>query len=73
MDWQRRSPKRALRQFDSRPLALSIDLDFDVFRLLDPLETPATIGQLFGASEVLAVLPSADLEQRDRYRRSKQR
>ncbi|MEZ5976568.1 MAG: M20/M25/M40 family metallo-hydrolase, partial [Planctomycetota bacterium] len=63
------SETRFSRQFDSRPLALSIDPDFDVFRLLDPLETPATIGQLFGASEVLAVLPSADPEQRDRYRK----
>ena len=32
---------------------------FDVFRLLDPRETPPSIGQIFGEPRVLAVLPSA--------------
>ena len=41
-----------------RPTGLAVDPAFDVFRLLDPRETPPGIGQLFGASEVLAVLPS---------------
>ena len=32
---------------------------FDVFRLLDPRETPASIGQIFGEPRILAVLPVA--------------
>jgi hypothetical protein len=44
---------------ESAPLALHVDPSFDVFRLLDPRETPASIGQLFGEAKVLAVLPSA--------------
>jgi hypothetical protein len=41
-----------------RPLAFQVDPSYDVFRLLDPRETPASIGQLFGDSKLLAVLPS---------------
>ncbi len=41
-----------------RPLALQVDPQYDVFRLLDPRETPASIGQIFGEPRVLAVLPS---------------
>ena len=41
-----------------RPLRLSIDPRFDLFRRLDPGETPATLGQLFGASKLTIVLPS---------------
>ena len=41
-----------------RPLALSVDPRFDVFRRLDPRETPPSIGQIFGEPEILAVLPS---------------
>jgi hypothetical protein len=43
---------------DSRPLALVVDPYFDVFRRLDPRETPPSIGQIFGEPEILAVLPS---------------
>jgi hypothetical protein len=43
---------------DSRPLALNVDPYFDVFRRLDPRETPPSIGQIFGEPEILAVLPS---------------
>ena len=42
------------------PLLLRVDPQFDVFRLLDPRETPPSIGQLFGAPRVLAVLPAAE-------------
>ncbi|MEE8525607.1 MAG: M1 family aminopeptidase, partial [Thermoanaerobaculia bacterium] len=42
-----------------RPLALYVDPAFDVFRLLDPRETPPSIGQIFGEPEILAVLPAA--------------
>lgn len=41
-----------------RPLALQVDPAYDVFRLLDPRETPPSIGQVFGEPRVLAVLPS---------------
>ena len=43
---------------DSRPLALFVDPYFDVFRRLDPRETPPSIGQIFGEPSILAVLPS---------------
>ena len=42
----------------SRPLALQVDPSYDCFRLLDPRETPPSIGQLFGEPRVLAVLPA---------------
>ena len=41
------------------PLMVHVDPRFDVFRKLDPRETPPSIGQIFGESRVLAVLPSA--------------
>jgi aminopeptidase N len=40
------------------PLMLHVDPRFDVFRKLDPRETPPSIGQIFGEPRVLAVLPS---------------
>ncbi len=40
------------------PLAVHVDPYFDVFRKLDPRETPPSIGQIFGESRVLAILPS---------------
>jgi hypothetical protein len=43
---------------DARPLALHIDPRFDVFRRLDARETPPSIGQIFGESAIVAVLPS---------------
>ncbi len=42
----------------SQPLTIAADPMFDLFRLLDPRETPPSIGQIFGDSKVLAVLPS---------------
>jgi uncharacterized iron-regulated protein len=44
---------------EGAPLAVHVDPGFDVFRLVDPRETPASIGQLFGEPKLLAVLPSA--------------
>ncbi len=41
----------------SRPLSVAADPMFDVFRHLDPRETPPSIGQLFGESRLLVVLP----------------
>ncbi len=56
-------------QVDSRPWALHVDPQFDLFRLLDPRETPASIGQIFGEPQVLAVLPaSADEATVQQYR-----
>jgi hypothetical protein len=43
---------------ESRPLALSVDPYFDVFRRLDPRETPPSVGQIFGEPAILAVLPA---------------
>lgn len=41
------------------PIKLAIDPRFDLFRHLDPSEIPSTLGQLFGAKKVAAILPSA--------------
>ena len=43
---------------EAAPLALHVDPGFDAFRLLDPRETPASIGQIFGEPKVLALLPA---------------
>lgn len=43
---------------DSEPLGLAADPQFDLFRKLDPREIPPSIGQLFGESRLLVVLPS---------------
>ena len=51
------------------PRLLRVDPQFDVFRMLDPRETPPSIGQLFGEGQILALLPSAaaqDVQQRYR-------
>ena len=54
---------------DAAPLSLHVDPMFDLFRLLDPRETPASIGQIFGEPQILAVLPAAaDETQREQYR-----
>ncbi|MFQ5473982.1 MAG: M1 family metallopeptidase, partial [Dehalococcoidia bacterium] len=41
---------------EARPRSVAADPLFDVFRLLDPGETPPSIGQLFGEPHILAVL-----------------
>jgi len=54
---------------DAAPLALHVDPGFDVFRLLDPRETPPSIGRIFGEPKVLAVLPSqASAAEQSAYR-----
>ena len=40
--------------------AVLVDPYFDVFRQLDREETPPTIGELFGASDITFILPQAD-------------
>lgn len=55
---------------DQRPLRISADPLFDLFRRLDPSETPSSLGQLFGAKRLFAVLPAgADDDTRQAYRR----
>jgi hypothetical protein len=43
---------------EAPPVRLSVDPRFDVFRRLDPRETPPSIGQIFGEPRILAVLPA---------------
>ena len=54
---------RASRSFEirtaDRPLLLQVDPSFDLFRQLDPREIPPSIGEIFGAPQILAVLPAA--------------
>ncbi|MFT7670408.1 MAG: aminopeptidase N [Planctomycetota bacterium] len=45
-------------KLEAEPLGIAVDPEFDIFRLLDPRETPPSIGQIFGEEEILAVLPS---------------
>ncbi|MDR4506528.1 MAG: M20/M25/M40 family metallo-hydrolase [Candidatus Scalindua sp.] len=42
----------------ARPVRLDVDPEFDVFRTLDHNETPPAISQVFGAEQVLVVLPA---------------
>ncbi len=51
------------------PVSLTVDPMFDLFRLLDPRETPSSLGQIFGEPQILAVLPAAASEsKRNAYR-----
>jgi hypothetical protein len=43
---------------DAQPLALHVDPHFDTFRQLDPREIPPSLGQVFGDSKPLAVIPA---------------
>jgi aminopeptidase N len=43
----------------AKPLRLSVDPWFDLFRQLDPAETPPTISGLFGADSVSMILPAS--------------
>lgn len=54
---------------ESEPLLLEVDPEFDLFRLLDPRETAPSIGQIFGESSILAVIPAtAGSDEQQRYR-----
>ncbi len=48
--------------FPVRPVRLDVDPEFDVFRILDHNETPPAMSQVFGAEQVLVVLPSTATE-----------
>lgn len=43
--------------FDSEPLKIEVDPQFNVFRRLDKNEVPATLSQLFGAKDAIVILP----------------
>jgi hypothetical protein len=45
-------------ELESEPQQLVFDPWFDLFRQLDPAETPATLSRLFGSQQVLIVLPA---------------
>ncbi len=49
----------ALFRFERRPVSLAVDPEFQLFRLLDATEKPASLGRLFGAPRQLLILPSA--------------
>jgi len=44
--------------FNTQPLRIKVDPQFDLFRQLDPSEIPSSLAQLFGADQVLVILPS---------------
>ena len=46
-------------ELPARPLKISVDPRFELFRKLLPQELPPSLGQMFGAGEVDIVLPSA--------------
>ncbi len=53
---------------DAPPLALAVDPNFDLFRMLYVEETPPSIGQIFGEPEILAVLSTVEASQAEAYR-----
>ena len=44
--------------FESQPLSLAVDPDFDLFRQLDPAEIPMTLSAFFGSEKATLVLPA---------------
>lgn len=52
-------------ELGARPLSVEADPLFDVFRVLDPHETPSSIGQLFGEQQILAILPEGSATELD--------
>ncbi|HSS65667.1 MAG TPA: M1 family aminopeptidase [Gammaproteobacteria bacterium] len=47
-------------ELSSRPVALHLDPEFDLFRRLAPGEVPASLGDLLGARDTVFVLPEAE-------------
>lgn len=47
----------------ARPIKLDVDPEFDLFRGLDPNETPPSLSKAFGAGKILVILPSAAPEE----------
>jgi Peptidase family M1 domain len=55
-------------QTSERPVRFDIDPDFNVFRILDPLEAPPTLSGFYGDEQPLVVLPAASDPMRDEYK-----
>ncbi len=49
---------RLRQSFASAPLRVDVDPDYDIFRLLDPAERPASLARVFGAKQQWLVLPA---------------
>ncbi len=49
--------KKCTYTFDSRPLKVSVDPQFNIMRTLQRSEVPSTLSQLFGASKAVIILP----------------
>jgi aminopeptidase N len=47
----------------ARPVKLDVDPEFDLFRKLDPYETPSSLSKAFGAGKTLVVISSAAPEE----------
>lgn len=57
-------------ELDERPLSIRVDPLFDIFRRLDPSDVPSSVGQLFGAENMVVILPSnSSIQIREAYRR----
>lgn len=50
--------------YKSRPLAVDVDPQFDVFRRLDRNEIPPSLSQVFGSDKITIVLPGSEDEAR---------
>ena len=51
------------QRFESRPVRLDVDPNYDVFRLLDAKERPSSLSRLFGAKKQVLVVPSDAIPQ----------
>jgi hypothetical protein len=54
-----RTAEATLPHLSGRPLRVDVDPEFDLFRRLDPAETPPALSRAFGADRALVLLPSA--------------
>ncbi len=53
---------------DQEPLKLEVDPQYDVFRIMDPMEVPPTWSKVLASKENLVILPSqADANQKQNY------
>ncbi len=52
---------------DSKPLKILVDPQFDVFRRLNPLETPPTLTKAYGKKKTLILLPAKNEKNYDLY------
>ncbi len=51
-------------RFNTRPLGIDVDPQFDVFRRLNRNEIPPSLSQIFGAEKILIVLPSDESKEK---------